>query len=139
MAQIAPTREGHGEKSELYPVLTASVSPWNRAAGLPVGRDGGCLSQTFSEWRRHLKGGVAYDRGSACFTPLPHAAVLPHRAALLARQGALASPQAPLAWLRFELEPGEELPSLRLTLWPGGKDRRLASAHPHGAHIDWLA
>lgn len=60
-------------------------------------------------------------------------------AAHMARQGALAGAQAPLAWLRFELEPGEELPSLRLTLWPGGEDRRLAWAHPHGAHIDWLA
>lgn len=60
-------------------------------------------------------------------------------AAHLAAQGALASPQAPVAWLRFELEVDQELPSLRLTLWPGGADRRLAWAHPHGARIDWLA
>lgn len=60
-------------------------------------------------------------------------------AAHMAGQGALASARAPLAWLRFELEAGEELPSLRLTLWPGGADRRLAWAHPHGARIDWLA
>ena len=59
-------------------------------------------------------------------------------AAHLAAQGGLATAEAPIAWLRFELEPGHELPSLRLTSWPGGADRRLAWAHPHGARVDWL-
>lgn len=60
-------------------------------------------------------------------------------AAHLARQGSLATPGAPLAWLRFELEPETGDSTLRLTAWPGGDDRRLATAHPHGAWIDWAS
>ncbi len=56
----------------------------------------------------------------------------------LADAGARATRDAPLAWLR--MEPGANDPAtmeLRLTLWPGGEDRRLATAHPHGAWIEW--
>ena len=51
--------------------------------------------------------------------------------------GATASGDAPLAWLRFELGTKDEPASLRLTLWPGGADERLARAHPHGAWVRW--
>jgi hypothetical protein len=27
---------------------------------------------------------------------------------------------------------------VRLTLWPGGEERLLARAHPHGAAVTWL-
>lgn len=69
--------------------------------------------------------------------------------------GAQATPAAPLAWLRYEMEVGpdggttSESPTLRLTLWPGkdpsrrrdsGRDDRLlARAHPHGKLVHWLA
>ncbi len=56
--------------------------------------------------------------------------------------GARASAEAPLAWLRFELEPGapsDTPPALRLRLWPHGEDRLLARAHPHGSLVQWLA
>jgi hypothetical protein len=47
---------------------------------------------------------------------------------------------APLAWLRFELDPElENRFSLRFRLWPDGSDRLLAIAGPHGASIEWLA
>jgi len=59
-------------------------------------------------------------------------------AAHLAAQGARATPDAPLAWLRFEFEDAARPPTLRLTLWPGGEDRLLAHAHPHGASVQWL-
>jgi hypothetical protein len=51
-----------------------------------------------------------------------------------------AGSNAPLAWLRFELdpEPGNR-PSLRLRLWPGVADYHLAIAGPHGTRIEWLA
>ena len=52
--------------------------------------------------------------------------------------GALAGADAPVAWLRFEKEPGDRETSLRLRLWPGGGDRLLASCQPHGATIHWL-
>jgi hypothetical protein len=59
--------------------------------------------------------------------------------ATLGEFGAAARPEAPLAWLR--MEPAADSPAvmeLRLTLWPGGHDRLLAHAHPHGAWVEWL-
>lgn len=61
--------------------------------------------------------------------------------AQMARVGADAGPEAPLAWLRYEMEDGRigALPTLRLTLWRGGppEERLLAHAHPHGAFVQW--
>lgn len=54
----------------------------------------------------------------------------------LSRAGAVASSDAPLAWLRFELA---DPPELRLTLWPSGEETLLARAHPHGTWVRWLA
>ena len=54
------------------------------------------------------------------------------------RLGSEASESAPLAWLRFEQLPGEELASIRLRLWPSGEDRLLGWAHAHGRHSEWL-
>lgn len=58
----------------------------------------------------------------------------------LARAGAYATPDAPLAWLSFEAAASgfERRPELTLTTWPGGERRHLARAQPHGAQIDWL-
>jgi hypothetical protein len=55
------------------------------------------------------------------------------------RAGAAATAAAPLAWLRFEMDDASEgvPPALRLRLWPGGEDRLLACAHPHGSVVDW--
>ncbi len=52
--------------------------------------------------------------------------------------GRRAGEAAPLAWLRFEPAPPDDKPELRLTLWPGGKEHRLAAAHPHGDAMTWL-
>jgi len=52
--------------------------------------------------------------------------------------GATARSDAPLAWLRYEEQPGDEHFSLRLRTWPGG-DQLLAWAHPHGKSVTWLA
>lgn len=58
--------------------------------------------------------------------------------ATLERHGAAAAREAPLAWLRMEPAPGQMVPiELRLTLWPGGEDRRLAVVHAHGAKVEW--
>jgi hypothetical protein len=52
--------------------------------------------------------------------------------------GAAATPDAPLAWLRMEPAPGRIMPiELRLTLWPGGDERRLALVQAHGATVAW--
>jgi hypothetical protein len=57
--------------------------------------------------------------------------------ALMHRLGSEASPQAPLAWLRYEQQPGDPKHSLRLLTWPG-EDRLLAWLHPHGAEVEWV-
>ena len=51
---------------------------------------------------------------------------------------AAATRDAPLAWLRMEPAPGRLMPiELRLTLWPGGEERRLATVQAHGAWVNW--
>ncbi len=58
----------------------------------------------------------------------------------LARIGGHATADAPLAWLRFELDPtAAGPPTLSLTLWPGGNERVLAHADPHVRAVEWLA
>lgn len=54
--------------------------------------------------------------------------------------GAAASQSAPLAWLRYEVVPeaGNE-PMLKLSLWPTGEERLLATGHPHVRSLKWLA
>ena len=52
--------------------------------------------------------------------------------------GALATAKAPFAWLRMEPPPSNMATmEVRLTLWPGGEERVLASVHPHGAWVAW--
>jgi hypothetical protein len=58
--------------------------------------------------------------------------------ARLALVGAKARISGPLAWLRFELDVARGEALLRLTTWPTGEERILASAHPHGRSIRWL-
>lgn len=50
--------------------------------------------------------------------------------------GGRASERAPLAWLR--MEPGGEVAEVRLTTWPGGTERLIATAGYHGAAVRWL-
>lgn len=61
-------------------------------------------------------------------------------AAHMVAAGAHATATAPLAWLRYEMAVDDPaaLPTLRLRLWPGGEDRLLAHAHPHGTSVRWL-
>jgi len=58
-------------------------------------------------------------------------------ASVLAEAGGRATGRAPLAWLR--MEPGGEQAEVRLTLWPGGSERLIASAGFHGRPVRWLA
>lgn len=58
--------------------------------------------------------------------------------AALAAAARNATPAAPVAWLRMEPQPGLGWRGMevRLTLWPGGEERLLAVAHPHGAWVE---
>jgi hypothetical protein len=61
-------------------------------------------------------------------------------AAAIAEHGAAADEYAPLAWLRMEPSAANiGLIELRLTLWPGGEERRLAVVRAHGAWVRWGA
>lgn len=57
--------------------------------------------------------------------------------AALWRAGRRATPDAPLAWLRFE--PAGLVGDLRLTWWPGGEETVLATAEYHGVPVYWGA
>jgi hypothetical protein len=54
--------------------------------------------------------------------------------------GAAATPSAPFAWVRLEPDMADmRTIEVRMTLWPGGEERLLALAHPHGTWVDWRA
>ena len=59
--------------------------------------------------------------------------------ALLARAGDQATPDAPLYWLRMEPERPLRAMSVRLTTWPGGEQRLLATGGAHGNPVRWRA
>lgn len=60
--------------------------------------------------------------------------------ALIEAAGSRATKEAPLAWLSMEQYAMDQLPELRLTMWPGsGETRLIARCHPHGAWIEWQA
>jgi hypothetical protein len=59
-------------------------------------------------------------------------------AAALARAAACVTAAGPLAWLRMEPAPDARHAELRLTLWPGGRERLLAEADYHGRWVRWL-
>ena len=56
---------------------------------------------------------------------------------MMLNAGETASKEAPLAWLRFEVNSVGSSPELLLTLWPGGQERRIAKADFHGFEIEW--
>ena len=107
-----------------------------RAAGQHVERADAAL------WVREHLAGTAAERA----TVLYHSIMWQYMpgetrkdlAGTLRERGARASPEAPLAWLRFEPPTPEARPELRLTLWPGGTERRLATAQAHGSQVTWL-
>ena len=56
------------------------------------------------------------------------------------RIGTAATASNPVAWLAHEHDREHpERIAVRLRLWPGGTERRLADAHPHGRFVHWLA
>ena len=57
----------------------------------------------------------------------------------IAAAGAEATSERPVAWLRLEQDAHLRPFELRLTLWPGGETRVLATGHPHGVSAKWFA
>lgn len=107
--------------TDLPPVDAGDAAAWVEAHVAPV--TGRC-------------GVVFHSIASQYFPPDTQSRIAAH----LAAEGARATADAPLAWLRYEFDNAvTSVPAtLRLTLWPGGEDRLLAHAHPHGASVQWL-
>ena len=62
--------------------------------------------------------------------------------AAIREEGDRATPERPLAWLRFEPRRDALSCELTLDLWPRAPDadrERLAWTHPHGTRVHWLA
>ncbi|MEG8038415.1 DUF2332 family protein [Sphingomonas sp. LR60] len=56
----------------------------------------------------------------------------------IAAAGARADAERPLARIAFEWDRTRSEVELRLSCWPGGDTRVLATCHPYGAWIDWI-
>ena len=85
------------------------------------------------------KGGTATVVYHSSFMQYPPQDIQATIVAAIEAAGEAATHDAPLAWLRKE-PTGKSTThdEVRLTLWPGGEDRLLATAHSHGASVDWL-
>lgn len=59
-------------------------------------------------------------------------------ASLMQAAGNAATPQTPLAWLRFESGTAKDGGELTLMLWPGGTTQHLAVADYHGRWVRWV-
>lgn len=52
---------------------------------------------------------------------------------VLRSEGSRATPQNPVAWIR--LEPSGDQPDVRMTIWPGGNEQRVAWSSYHGLDV----
>lgn len=112
------------------------------AIGVTLANDLRVEAADAAEWTKRVaapKAGAATVLFHSVFWQyMPPATETALRAAIEA-QGALATRQAPFAWLRMEPPPGAVVGmEVTLTLWPGGESRVLAKVHPHGARVTWF-
>jgi hypothetical protein len=84
-----------------------------------------------------MRGAITVVFHSIVWQYLPRASKDGVRAAL-AHAGAMASVDAPLAWVRMEPSTPDHA-EVRLTTWPTGEQELLAQVGYHGADIRWVA
>jgi hypothetical protein len=101
-----------------------------------IGDAGEWIEQRLAEAQPARTGRLIYH--SIAFQYFPPASQARVTAAI-EHAGAAASEDAPVGWLRFERTPDAQDPTLKLRSWPGDEDRLLATSHPHGTYINWLA
>ena len=106
-------------------------------AATPVRLDRGDAADCVEDWLAEpaAAGVVRVLMHSIAFQYFPDASRL-RIAEAMARAGAQATREAPLAWLSFEQVDGSG-PELRLMTWPGGTSIRLARADAHGRRVVW--
>jgi hypothetical protein len=130
-------------KAYLWPDQTERIERFDAAVGMALAAGTKVEAADAAEWtlaRAAPRGGVATVVYHSIFWQyLPPETKTSLRAAI-ETHGAAATAASPLAWLRMEPIDGQAFPiELRLTLWPGGEDRRLAIMHAHGASVNWEA
>lgn len=57
---------------------------------------------------------------------------------LIEDKGRASQADRPLGWLRFEPDDNSQKSLLTLSLWPNYGTKTLATAHPHGASVEWM-
>lgn len=84
------------------------------------------------------KAGAATVVYHSIFIQYPPEGVRKNILSAIREKGEAATPDAPFAWLRMEPQDGPSyVVEVRLTEWPGSRERRLAEVHPHGAEVVW--
>jgi hypothetical protein len=141
--RIAAPAERQRLVAYIWPDQPERIARFNAAADMAIAAGTLVERADAVDWvRAHAapRAGVATVVFHSVFWSYLSAAAQVAITATLEDYGAAASRAAPLAWLRMEAVPGRPAPiELRLTLWPGGEDRRLATVQAHGAAIAWEA
>jgi hypothetical protein len=130
-------------KAYLWPDQAERIARFDAAAGMAVAAAVTVERADAAEFVRDraapAEGAATVVFHSVFWQYLPPATQAAIRATMQ-RHGETATASAPLAWLRMEPEEGKPFPlELRLTVWPGGQDRRLAAVQAHGASVTWEA
>ena len=138
---IADPAQRRRLKAYLWPDQTERIVRFDAAADMAVAAGGRVEAADAADWaaaNAAPRAGVATVFFHSIFWQYLPAGTQDAIRGALEHHGAAATRAAPLAWLRMEPAPGQMAPiELRLTLWPGGDDRRLAVVHAHGAKVEW--
>jgi len=129
-------------RSYIWPEQPERLSLFDRATSVAAGAQPHVEKADAISWlraqletREEGRATVVYH---SVFAPYLSDAETAALSEVLDNAGQQATPSAPLAWLRFEPidMDGDMQFYLDLRIWPGGEDRRLARAHPHGAWVE---
>lgn len=129
-------------KSYIWPEQPERLALFERAAAVALDVKPQVEKADAIEWLREQlktrKEGRVTVVYHSVFAPYLSEAETAALAEAVESAGRQATSSAPLAYLRFEPVDmdGDMQFYLDLRLWPGGDDRRLARAHPHGAWVE---
>jgi hypothetical protein len=130
-------------KAYLWPDQTERLQRFDAAVGMALAAGVRVETADAAAWTRANAApaqGVATVVYHSIFWQYLSAETQGHLRDAIEAHGASATHEAPLAWLRMEPAPNQIVPiELRLTLWPGGRERRLAIVQAHGASVTWEA
>jgi hypothetical protein len=128
-------------KAYLWPDQTERIERFDRAVAMALAAGERVEAADAADWalaNAAPREGVTTTVFHSVFWLYMPTATRARLTEIIEAHGAQASDAAPLAWLRMEPAPGQLMPiELRLRMWPGGRDRRLAVVQAHGATIAW--